>query len=37
MRLGLGRIVQDELDDAGELLDLEKGMAQAELADRAPR
>ena len=36
MRLGRGRIVDDQLDDAGELLDLEKRMAQAELGDRAP-
>ena len=36
MRLGRGRIVQDELHDAGELLDLQKGMAQTEFGDRAP-
>ncbi len=36
MRLGRSRIVQDELDDAGELLNLEKRMAQAEFGDRAP-
>ena len=36
MRLGRGRIVQDELHDASELLDLQEGMAQAEFGDRAP-
>ena len=36
MRLGCGRFVDDQLDDAGELLDLKKGMAQTELGDRAP-
>ncbi|MCV7332022.1 hypothetical protein H7J81_18130 [Mycobacterium cookii] len=36
MRLGRGRIGQDELHDAGELLDFQKGMAQTEFGDRAP-
>ena len=36
MRLGRGGIVHDQLDDAGKLLDLEKGMTQAEFGDRAP-
>ena len=36
MRLGRSRIAQDELHDAGELLDLQKGMAQAEFGDRTP-
>ena len=31
------RVVDDEFDDAGKLLDLKEGMAQAELGDRAPR
>ena len=36
MRLGRGRIVQNELHDARELLDLQKRMAQTEFGDRAP-
>ena len=36
MRLGRGRIVHNQLDDAGELLDLEQRMAQAQLGDGAP-
>ena len=34
MRLGRGRIAQNELHDAGELLDLQKGMAQTEFGHR---
>ncbi len=36
MRLGRGRIVNNQLDNAGELLDLEQRMAQAQLGDRPP-
>ena len=36
MRFGRSRIGQNELDDAGELFDLQKGMAQTKFGDRAP-
>ena len=36
MRLGRSRIGKDEFHDAGEVLDLEERMTQAEFGDRAP-
>ena len=37
MRLCGSRVVDDQLDNAGKLLNFQKGMAQAEFGDRTPR
>ena len=36
MRFGALRVVDNQLNDSGELLNFKQGMAQADLGDRAP-